>query len=154
MSGSPEHYKGQYASLKFPAYKYQEYPKVLYRDEDKRTVLGLANNAMEEKELYASIGVEKSDIDPMGAALDEISVLRAKLAQYEGSDLEKQIAPKPAGKQTQTVQMLPEDAPATAEPPVAKPSNPLLKPHAPVVPGKPGEVGTAPKVDKPLAPGV
>lgn len=108
MSGSPENYKGQYAGLKFPSYKYNEYPKILYKDEAKKLVLGTANNAMEEKELYASIGVEKADIDPLNAALDEVSVLRAKLAQYEGDDVALQkAAPKRAGVQTNTVEMLP-----------------------------------------------
>ena len=48
IQGSPEHYKGMYGSLKFPPFKQQEYPKVLYRDEARRQLLGTANNAMEE----------------------------------------------------------------------------------------------------------
>lgn len=139
--GSPEHYKGQYASLKFPPYKYQEYPKAIYTDEGRKKILGMANNAMEEKELYASIGVEKVDIDPLGAALDEVSVLRAKLAQYEGQDASQQIAPA-KGVKTNTVEMLSENAPALA---AEKPINPLLKPAAQMA-GSPQPIGTAPKM--------
>jgi len=149
IQGSPEHYKGMYGSLKFPPFKQQEYPKVLYRDEARRQLLGTANNAMEEKELYASIGVEKSDIDPMGAAQDEIAQLKAKLAQYEGSDAKQQIAAtKMSQVNTASVQMLPEDVPAPV-------SNPLLKaaPTAPT-PGKPLPVGSAPKINTVLNPGV
>lgn len=107
VQGSPENYKGMYGSLKFPPRKHQEYPKQLYKDDGKP--LGVANNAMEEKELYASIGVEKADIDPLGAAQDELAVLRAKLAQYEGTDTSKNIAAKPSGVKTSTVEMLPEE---------------------------------------------
>ena len=139
--GSPEHYKGQYASLKFPPYKYQEYPKIIYKDEARKSVLGTANNAMEEKELYASIGVEKVDIDPLGAALDEVSVLRAKLAQYEGGDASQQIA-LTKGVKTNTVEMLPESAPAPE--PAPKPVNPLLKPAQPA--DSPQPVGSAPQM--------
>src|ERR1700731_372709 len=139
--GSPEHYKGQYASLKFPPYKYQEYPKIIYKDETRKAVLGTANNAMEEKELYASIGVEKVDIDPLGAALDEVSVLRAKLAQYEGGDASQQIAPT-KGVKTNTVEMLPESAPAPE--PASKPVNLLLKPAQ--LAGSPQPVGSAPQM--------
>lgn len=138
--GSPEHYKGQYSGMKFPAYKHQEYPKLIYRDEARKAILGTAANAMEEKELYASIGVEKVDIDPLGAALDEVSVLRAKLAQYEGQDASEQIAPT-KGVRTNTVEMLPETAPAVE----AKPANPLLKPATQAV-GSPQPIGTAPKM--------
>jgi hypothetical protein len=147
IQGSPENYKGQYASLKFPPYKYQEYPKTLYKDDTRKAVLGIANNAMEEKELYASIGVDKVDIDPLGAALDEVSILRAKLAQYEGSNAAEQIAPtKPAGVRTNTVEMLPEEAPAPMPPTVvAKPANPLLKPASQPA-GSPLPVGSAPKI--------
>ena len=141
IQGSPEQYKGQYAGLKFPPYKHQEYPKMLYKDEARKTVLGIAQNAMEEKELYASIGVDKVDIDPLGAALDEVSVLRAKLAQYEGQDATQQIAPqKMVGVRTNTVEMLPAEPTAAelgaavraaGEPPLVKPVNPLLKPVQP-----------------------
>lgn len=125
MQGSPEFYKGMYASLKFPPYRHQEYPKVLYRDEDRTKVLGTVNNAREEQELYASIGVEKGDIDPHGAALDEIAMLKAKLAKYEGTDPTTQIAPqKTAGVKTNTVEMLPEEPTRPAA------VNPLLKPAA------------------------
>lgn len=155
VQGSPEHYKGQYASLKFPPYKYQEYPKCVYRDEARKAILGIAQNAMEEKDLYASIGVDKVDVDPLGAALDEVSVLRAKLAQYEGADASQQIAPqKAAGVRTNTVEMLPEGAPAAVPSAVAaKPPNPLLKPVAQPA-GSPQPVGSAPKMDTPLNPGV
>ena len=130
--GSPEHYKGMYASLKFPPYRHQEYPKILYREEDRKSVLGVANNAKEEQELYASIGVEKGDIDPHGAALDEIAMLKAKLAKYEGDVAAEQIAPqKAAGVKTTTVEMLPAEPVATAPAPIAAaaalPANPLLK---------------------------
>ncbi len=163
IQGSPEHYKGMYGSLKFPPFKQQEYPKVLYRDEGRKQLLGTANNAMEEKELYASIGVEKSDIDPMGAAQDEIAQLKAKLAQYEGSVASQQIAAvKTAKVQTSTVEMLPEDAPTSAGQIAQSTSgsvsvgNPLLKPAAVAgqTPGKPSPVGSAPKVTSPLNPGV
>lgn len=153
IQGSPENYKGQYAGLKFPPYKHQEYPKLLYRDEDRKVVLGTARNAMEEKELYASIGLDKVDIDPLGAALDEVSILRAKLAQYEGQDAASQIAPtKVAGVRTTTVEMLPEEAPATvhtppAAPVAAKPVNPLLKAAQPA--GSPQPVGSAPQMGNP-----
>ena len=147
IQGSPENYKGQYASLKFPPYKYQEYPKLLYKDDTRKAVLGTAQNAMEEKELYASIGVDKVDIDPLGAALDEVSILRAKLAQYEGFNAAEQIAPtKLAAVRTNTVEMLPEETsapvPAAA---VAKPANPLLK-AASQPAGSPLPVGSAPKI--------
>jgi hypothetical protein len=155
MQGSPEYYKGQYASLKFPPFKQQEYPKLIYTDETRKKVLGVANNAMEEKELYASIGVDKVDVDPLGAALDEVSVLRAKLALYEGSDASQQIAPqKISGVSTNTVEMLPESTPVSA--PVAnapKAPNPLLKP-APQTAGVPQPQGSAPTITKTLSPGV
>jgi len=144
VQGSPENYKGMYGSLKFPPRKHHEYPKLLYRDDGK--LLGTANNAMEEKELYASIGVEKADIDPLGAAQDELAVLRTKLAQYEGTDTTKQVAAKTSGVKTATVEMLPADAPA-------KPANPLLKPAVQPA-GEPGAKGTAPVVDKQISPGV
>ena len=155
--GSPEHYKGQYASLKFPPYKYQEYPKAIYRDESRKVILGMANNAMEEKELYASIGVEKVDIDPLGAALDEVSALRERLAKYEGQDAAAQIAPT-KGVKTNTVAMLPAEelagagsAPAVGSP--AKPPNPLLKPAPVAQPaGSPQPQGSAPRMDgKPVS---
>lgn len=147
VQGSPENYKGMYGALKFPAYKRQDYPKLLYRDDGK--VLGTANNAMEEKELFASIGVEKADIDPLGAAQDEVALLRAKLAQYEGDDASKAVAPeKTSGVKTATVQMLPEEAPAPK-------SNPLLPKQAVAAPaGDPSPKGTAPVVNKQIDPGV
>lgn len=156
MTGSPEYYKGQYAGLKFAPFKQQEYPKILYRDDARKAILGTANNAMEEKELYASIGVEKSDIDPAAAMADELAVLRAKLAQYEGVDVTTQLAAKP-GITTASVQMLPEDSPKkVADVPVVPkgPStsgagNPLLKPVAPAA-GAPAPVGSAPKVESPI----
>src|SRR5882757_5685147 len=147
--GSPEHYKGQYASLKFPKFEQKEYPKLLYTDESRKKILGTAQNAMEEKELYASIGVEKVDIDPLGAALDEVSVLRAKLAQYEGL-ADQAIPVKTAGVRTETVQMLSE---ATPTPAVIKSENPLLK-GAGQPAGQPQPIGSAPKIDKVLSPGV
>lgn len=99
---------------------------MLYRDEDRTKVLGTVNNAREEQELYASIGVEKGDIDPHGAALDEIAMLKAKLAKYEGSDPTTQIAPqKTAAVKTVTVEMLPAEEPA--KPAAAAQANPLLK---------------------------
>jgi hypothetical protein len=152
VQGSPEHYKGQFGSLKFPPYKYHEYPKVLYRDEERKKVLGTAQNAMEEKELYASIGVDKVDIDPLGAALDEVSVLRAKLAQYEGQGEGQIAAQKTAAVRTSTVEMLPESAPPNA-PVAGKAPNPLLKVAAQPA-GSPQPVGSAPKMDKILNPGV
>ena len=139
VQGSPEHYKGMFGSLKFPPYKYHEYPKVLYRDGERKKVLGMAQNAMEEKELYASIGVDKVDIDPLGAALDEVSVLRAKLAQYEGKGEGQIAAQKTVGVQTSSVEMLPESAPQ------AKPANPLMK-AAVQPPGSPLPVGSAPQM--------
>ncbi len=154
MQGSPEHYKGQYAGLKFPPYKYQEYPKVLYRDEARKSILGVANNAMEEKELYASIGVEKIDIDPLGAALDEVSVLRAKLAQYEGKDTPAQIASQ-KGVKTNTVSMLSEEQSAglenlPAEQPISAGStNPLLNKAKSQPAGGPQPQGSAPRMDNP-----
>lgn len=148
MQGSPEHYKGQYSGMKFPAFKQQEYPKLIYRDEARKVILGTANNALEEKELYASIGVDKVDIDPLGAALDDNAELRIRLAAYEG---DKANAPqKAAGVQTNTVEMLPESAPADA---TAKPANPLLKPAAAPT-GGPQPVGTAPKMDTKVNPRV
>lgn len=158
MSGSPENYKGQYGSLKFPTYKYQEYPKMLYKDDAKKHQLGMVNNAMEEKELYASIGVDKADIDPVGAMADELVQLKARLAKYEGNDLANQIAPQGGQKTTSTVEMLPEEpkgiqsTDAGAKPQVA--GNPLLKPHVPPAAGNPQPVGSAPKVDKIINPGV
>lgn len=146
--GSPEHYKGQYAGMKFAPFKQQEYPKLLYKDDARKAVLGVANNALEEKELYASIGVDKVDIDPLGAALDENAELRIRLAAYEG---DKANAPqKAAGVQTNTVEMLSESASADA---TAKPANPLLKPAAAPA-GGPQPVGTAPKMDTKVNPGV
>lgn len=156
--GSPEHYKGQYASLKFPAFKQQEYPKLIYADEGRKKILGTANNAMEEKELYASIGVDKIDVDPLGAALDEVSVLRAKLAQYEGTDATQQIAPA-KGVRTNTVEMLPDTGqeaasnlgkqanPLLKQPAAAAAVNPLLPQGAGQAAGNPQPLGTAPKMD-------
>jgi hypothetical protein len=148
MTGSPENYKGQYAGLKFDPYKFREFPKVIYADDGK--VLGTAANAREENELYASIGVVKADIDPLGAAQDEIARLQEKLAEFEAG---ASVAPvKKADVQTATVEMLPEEAvteimKAEIKAPEPPKGNPLLA-------GKPGAQGTAPKVDKQINPGV
>lgn len=107
VQGSPEGYKGMYGSLKFPPKKHQEYPKLLYRPDGK--LLGTAANAMEEKELYASIGVDKADIDPLASAQDELAVLRAKLAQYEGPSAGAIAPTKIAGVKTSSVEMLPKE---------------------------------------------
>lgn len=102
MTGSPENYKGQYGSLKFDPYKYREFPKSIYVE---GKLIGTANNLMEEKELYASRGIDKGDIDPMSAAQDEIAELRAKLAQFETG---KPPVGRSPGVRTNTVEMLPE----------------------------------------------
>src|SRR5882672_4389414 len=107
MTGSPENYKGQYAGLKFDPYKFREFPKVIYSDGGK--LLGTAANAREENELYASIGVVKADVDPLGAAQDEIAQLREQLAKFEAGDSVQPV--RKAGVKTATVEMLPEDAP-------------------------------------------
>lgn len=154
MTGSPENYKGQYAGMKFEPYKFKEFPKVVYTESGK--VLGTAANAREENELYASIGVVKSDVDPLGAAQDEIAQLREQLAKFEAG---ASVSPvKKAGVQTATVEMLTADAPdpdgkpATGQTPVSqKSSNPLLKS---VQAGTPSPQGTAPKVDTQISPGV
>lgn len=152
IQGSPEGYKGMYGSLKFPKLPHQEYPKLIYTAEGK--IKGTANNAMEEKEIYASMGVDKIDIDPLGAALDEVALLREKLAQYEGNDPAKQIASSGKGKvQTSTVEMLPaEEKPAVEVAPTkeASKANPLLQ----KTPGSPLPVGSAPEIKKQLNPGV
>lgn len=144
MTGSPENYKGQYAGLKFDPYKFREFPKIIYSDSGK--VLGTATNAREENELYASIGVVKSDVDPLGAAQDEIAQLREQLAKFEAGASVPPV--KKAGVQTATVEMLP-DTPEVlpAKAPEILKSNPLLA-------GKPAPVGSAPKVDAQINPGV
>lgn len=150
MQGSPENYKGMYAGLKFPRFVHQEYPKIIYADEERRKIAGTAQNAKEEKEIYDRLGIEKEDLDPMGAAMDEIAQLRAKLAQYEGSDPAKQLAAKVNAPKTNTVQPLSASAPQAAQGPApaeAKP-NPLMQK------GSPLPVGSAPKIDAPMKPGV
>lgn len=144
--GNPENYKGMYGSLKFPAFKMQEYPKLIY-NEDRSKVIGTAANAMEEKEIYASIGVDKADIDPVGAMQDELVTLKARLAQYEGADPANQIsAAKVSNVKTNTVEMLGADTTPKADVPKG---NPLLK-----TVGEPGKVGTAPSIQKQIDPGV
>lgn len=101
MSGSPENYKGQYASLKFDPYKFKEFPKAIYVD---GKVIGTANNLMEEKELYASRGIDKGDIDPLRASQDEVAELRAKLAQFEAG---QPATGRSTAPRTNTVEMLP-----------------------------------------------
>jgi hypothetical protein len=105
MTGSPENYKGQYASLKFDPYKHREFPKAVYVD---GVLVGTANNLLEEKELYASRGIERGDIDPMSAARDEIAELKAKLAQFESG---QPAVGRSVGVQTNTVSMLPAGVP-------------------------------------------
>lgn len=101
MTGSPENYKGQYAGLKFEPYKHREFPKAVYVE---GKLIGTANNLLEEKELYAGQGIDKGDIDPMGALKDENAELRAKLAQFEAG---QPATGRKAGVQTNTVAMLP-----------------------------------------------
>ncbi len=150
MTGSPENYKGQYGSLKFDPYKFREFPKVIYVD---GKVIGTAANLMEEKELYASRGIDKGDIDPMSAAQDEIAELRAKLAQFEAG---APAVGRKAGVQTNTVAMLP-DSPATNGV-TNEPEKTETKAEAPkgnpLLAGKPGPQGTAPKVETQINPGV
>lgn len=159
MTGSPENYKGQYAGLKFDPYKFREFPKVIYSDEGK--VLGTAANAREENELYASIGVVKADIDPLGAAQDEIAQLREQLAKFEAG---ASPTVKKTGVRTETVKMLPENTAnvqgvaqtgqnaLTSTQTGKAGQNPLLKPVQNT--GNPSPVGTAPKVDTQISPGV
>lgn len=157
MTGSPENYKGQYAGLKFDPYKFREFPKVIYSDGGK--VLGTAANAREENELYASIGVVKADIDPLGAAQDEIAQLREQLAKFEAG-----ASPpvKKAGMRTETVEMLPaggEGISPNAPPPSQQAVNSGTQQTGagkinPLLAGKPGPQGTAPKVDTQINPGV
>lgn len=143
MTGSPENYKGMFAGLKFDPYKFREFPKVIYAESGK--VLGTASNAREENELYASIGVVKSDVDPLGAAQDEIAQLREQLAKFEAG---ASPSAKKVGVQTATVEMLPEGAPEAApKVPEVQKANPLLV-------GKRGLQGSAPKVDTQISPGV
>lgn len=103
MSGSPENYKGQYASLKFEPYKHREFPKAVYVG---GVLIGTANNLLEEKELYASRGIERGDIDPMTSLRDENAELKAKLAQFESG---QPATGRSTGVRTNTVEMLPED---------------------------------------------
>lgn len=146
-------YKGQFASLKFPRYLYQEYPKLIYDPAGAK--IGHANNAMEEAEILAGAGLEVNAIDPLAALQAELAAARESLAKYEGNDPAKQIAARKPGPQTSSVEMLPASASAaTTEPEpevVAKP-NPLLKPQT--LAGSPSPVGTAPKVSAPLKSGV
>lgn len=104
MTGSPENYKGQYASLKFDPYKFKEFPKAVYLD---GKLIGTANNLLEEKELYAARGIDRADIDPMTSLRDENAELKAKLAQFESGQPAVGRSP---GVQTNTVAMLPESA--------------------------------------------
>lgn len=103
MSGSPENYKGQYGSLKFDSYKYREFPKTIYVE---GKLIGTANNLLEEKELYASHGIERGDIDPMTSLRDENAELKARLAQFESG---QPATGRSTGVRTNTVAMLPED---------------------------------------------
>lgn len=102
MTGSPENYKGQYASLKFDPYKHREFPKTIYVE---GKLIGTANNLLEEKELYASRGIERGDIDPMTSLRDENAELKAKLAQFESG---QPATGRSTGVRTNTVEMLPE----------------------------------------------
>lgn len=153
MTGSPENYKGQYAGLKFDPYKFREFPKIIYAESGK--ALGIAGNAREENELYASIGVVKSDIDPLGAAQDEIAQLREQLAKFEAGASVPPV--KKAGVQTATVEMLP-DGPATigdANGPMKTETKVADAPKGnPLLAGKLGPQGSAPKVDTQISPGV
>lgn len=159
-------YKGQFASLKFPRYQYQEYPKIIYDPAGAK--IGRATNAMEEAEILAGAGLEVNAIDPLKALQAELAAARESLAKYEGNDPAKQIAARKPGPQTASVEMLPASAPAAeaekqaefagsdgiGQAPLnasAKP-NPLLKPQAPT--GSPSPIGTAPKVSAPLKSGV
>lgn len=103
MSGSPENYKGMYASLKFDLYKHREFPKAVYID---GKLVGTASNLLEEKELYAVQGIERGDIDPMTSLRDENAELKAKLAQFESGQPAVGRSPN---IRTNTVTMLPED---------------------------------------------
>lgn len=103
MTGSPENYKGQYASLKFDPYKHREFPKAIYVD---GKLIGTAANLLEEKELYASRGIERGDIDPMTSLRDENAELKAKLAQFESG---QPATGRSTGVRTNTVEILPED---------------------------------------------
>lgn len=160
-------YKGQFASLKFPRYLYQEYPKLIYDPAGAK--IGHANNAMEEAEILAGAGLEVNAIDPLVALQAELAAARESLAKYEGNDPVKQIAARKPGPQTSSVEMLPAKEPEVAgandgvkENPAekiisgAKP-NPLLKMQQGVGSqgvGKPAPIGSAPQVVKPLASGV
>lgn len=145
MSGSPENYKGQYASLKFDPYKFKEFPKAVYLE---GKLIGTANNLLEEKELYAARGIERDDIDPMTSLRDENAELKAKLAQFESG---QPAVGRTNAVRTATVEMLPETSTVKiAEVAPAKPAgNPLLKPA-----GSPGPVGSAPPVSTRIDPGV
>lgn len=143
---NPEGYKGQYAHLKFPPYKFQEFPKCIYIE---GVLVGTANNLLEEKEIYESRGIAKNDIDPLGAARDEIAQLRAQLEKFTAGASTEVVKPK---VQTQTVEMLPADLPTGKGEAEAKPANPLLKAKDPA--GSPAPVGSAPKVETQIKPQV
>ena len=127
-------YKGQFASLKFPRRVYKEYPKIIKDPSGKK--IGRAINAMEEAEILANAGLAANAVDPVAAMAAELEEAKRKLAQYEGKDTAKNIAAKPTGAKTQSVEMLPEDKVEVApdvpkQGPVA--ANPLLK-GAPATP--------------------
>lgn len=106
VGGGAENYKGQYASLKFPKFVYQEYPKHVKNASG--TLLGVANNALEEAEILGQHGLEHKDVDSLAHAMSENEALKAKLAQYEGGAGVPQIAAQPR-KSTTTVEMLPQE---------------------------------------------
>lgn len=144
---NPEGYKGQYAHLKFPPYKFAEFPKCIYIE---GKLVGTATNLLEEKEIYEAHGVEKANIDPLAAARDEIASLQEQLAAFQKGNTPEVKKP---GVQSATVQMLPADLPTGgAASSQEKASNPLLKAKDPA--GSPAPVGSAPKVETQIKPQV
>lgn len=151
MTGSPENYKGQYASLKFEPYKHREFPKAVYVE---GKLIGTANNLMEEKEIYAARGIEREDIDPMTSLRDENAELKAKLAQFESG---QPAVGRTAGVKTNTIEMLPAGAGSDGGAKGKDDASPQVAPKSglnPLLAGKPSPQGTAPEVKTQINPGV
>lgn len=83
-----EPYKGQFGRMKFPPYKFQEYPKVIGQDKYGKDVI--AQNQREEVEFLARGEIEVAKADSAESER-QLAVALAAQMQDENAELKRQL---------------------------------------------------------------